>query len=145
MHFMVVLVFSLAVAELGARPYVGTYAPGSRALASDLFVKHDWTDPSDRSQSRHDTQVQQPLLEDAWKHLQVTAAPGRKTLAEASHIYVQHDWQKPSDDSLSTGSTQLQQPLLDDAWKHFKEDQDSSVKIQMLCDEQNPNMCPGNK
>jgi hypothetical protein len=51
-----------------------TAAPGRKALATqanNIFPKYDWTDSSDDSMSRERTQVQQPLLDDAWKHLQV--------------------------------------------------------------------------
>jgi hypothetical protein len=63
--------YSIASAVAVAAADVGQGLTHGRALANHLFTKYDWTDPSDRSQSRFNTQVHQPLLEDAWKHLQV--------------------------------------------------------------------------
>jgi hypothetical protein len=61
-----------AAAAASAAAAHGVLAQGSsRALAGQIIVRRRWRKPANWSQSRYNTQVQQPLLEDAWKHLKV--------------------------------------------------------------------------
>jgi hypothetical protein len=62
-----------------------TAAPGRKALAAAnrIYVQHDWKKPDD-TLSKGNTQVQQPLLDDAWKHLQARIHAARY---HKSHIH----------------------------------------------------------
>jgi hypothetical protein len=51
-----------------------TAVPGRSLLteANRIFVQRDWKKVSKESESKGSTQLQQPLLNDAWKHLEVS-------------------------------------------------------------------------
>uniref|UniRef100_A0A383VLX7 Uncharacterized protein n=1 Tax=Tetradesmus obliquus TaxID=3088 RepID=A0A383VLX7_TETOB len=88
------LLISLSVAVLGARtrPMLVISAPGRKTLAdsNNLFPQYKWDyGRGSNTLCTGTTQLQQPLLDDAWKHLQEDMNPGTK-------IKIQCDEQNPA-------------------------------------------------
>jgi hypothetical protein len=66
-----------------------TAAHGRKALvteANTIFETRDWTLRGRRDNMRDNTQVQQPLLNDAWKHLKVRGWLSQRLAAMYSRL-----------------------------------------------------------